>query len=481
MNFTKSLKTKSFKYGAFSAAGLAVAIAVLIAANLFMAQLSLTYDLTPEQLYSISDASKEILDDLAQDVTIYPMFLPGHNNTLPSFAADIVQGIINEYAAYSRHITVSHRDPVMDPTFAAQFAEGGKAVPTGSVIVESGGQSRVIEPQALVSLQLDAQLQWQLVSVDVEPQITNAILFVTQTETPVVYVVSGHEEMPLPQELIDEIVAANFEVRDLDMLREEAVPDDCALLLVQTPSFDWTADEADMAMAYLAQNGRAIFMLDMNEREMPNLRRVLAGYGISASNSFVVEGHPSWYVETPLFLLPSMPENDVTQIMSQRIRAVIMPNAQAIDEISPRKQSITIEPLLATSPDSYAKTTPDPQSPYFEPGDTPGPLVVGVAVTDRYYAAESYETKLIVLGSSLILDPGVNMLSGGGNYQFLINGMNWTQDQAGSRYIPPKRASTMPLQMTATDVLVRALFSTVVLPVALLAVGIAVWLKRRNS
>ena len=77
---------------------------------------------------------------------------------------------------------------------------------------------------------------------DAEGQLTSAIQYVTMdsTELPVIYQVSGHGETALSGGFTEAIEKANITLSDLALLKEDAVPEDAAALIINGPTTDFS-------------------------------------------------------------------------------------------------------------------------------------------------------------------------------------------------------------------------------------------------
>ena len=73
---------KKVRYGGYSSIVIAVVIAILIVINLVVDQIPLKWDLTANQMYSISDQTYKVLDNLDQEVKIIALYEAGRENTV---------------------------------------------------------------------------------------------------------------------------------------------------------------------------------------------------------------------------------------------------------------------------------------------------------------------------------------------------------------------------------------------------------------
>lgn len=474
--FFQSLTGKKFKYGAFSTLTAVFVIAILVVVNLVVGQLNITKDLTPDQLYSLTDDTKTILSDLTEDVTLYALYETGQENAL-------YKRIMDEYAASSPHVKVVYRDPYLYPQFVEQFAKDGETIAVNSVIVESAKRHKVIQANEMYTTQFDSTtFQSTLQSIDIEPQVTNAINYVLEEQTAVIYVVSNHDEQSIPDTLKKQISLANYDVRDLDLLSVPSIPEDCSILFISTPSKDWLAEEAQVVSDFLKDDGRAMFLIDYTMTVYPNLQGVLETYGAQLGDYLIVEGNANnYYSNNPVWLLPSMAQHDITNDFISKNYRVFLPcdyvGVRGVETMSLKKNSTTIEPLLYTSSAAFGKANPDAQTINKESGDVDGPFNIAVAIKDSYYTDVQHDTKLVVVGSTYLLDSRI----GDTNYEFIINAANWLQDKQDTIYIRPKTMSNTSLSMDQGQAITIMVFSVIVLPAVIIGTGLFVWLRRRHS
>ncbi len=470
---SNSLKTKAFKYGSLYSLLIAGLIIILILINIGAQKLNWRMDLTVNKLYSISEDTMDILDGLSEEITIYPVFVTGVQDSI----TDLIVEVLNSYTAYSNKIKVEYKDPQANPQFSMQYSQSGEALAGGSIVVTCGDKFKVIDPNDVVTAGINYEtFQQEIQSIDIEPQISNSILYVSSKTTPVVYVTTGHEEPPLPEQLMKEISLANFELVEIDLVKASKIPDDCKLLLSVSPIMDFTDEEVEKTLEYLNNGGRGVFFVEVLEEPLKNFQKILNQYGVEASNAFLVEGDPNYFVQDyPLNILPEFEYSDAGQIMEQKVRALLTPNAQAILELEDYSDDLLIEHIAVTTEKSYAKTTENIMSIGKEEGDTDGPFTVCAAITN-----ESNDSRVVVIGNSFLLNESVNSFVGGGNYKFVVNAMNWTQNKESAVYIAPKTYNMEYLYLSQANALLLSLFSVILLPLGIFGFGLSVWYKRKR-
>ena len=94
----------------------------------------------------------------------------------------------------------------------------------------------------------------------------------TRESLPKVYILKGHGEDELSDNITNMIKQDNMEASSLSLLSMNNVPEDAAVVFINNPSSDLGDDETEMLIAYLQKGGRAVLMTDYIEQgKMTNL------------------------------------------------------------------------------------------------------------------------------------------------------------------------------------------------------------------
>ena len=109
--FKSILKSKGLKYGSNSVILIAAVIIIALFVNIIVTMADFKVDLTANKLYSLSDASKSILKDLKQDITIVGLF---DKTKVSSDEQKAVVDLLSQYQKYN-HIKVMYVDPDKNP------------------------------------------------------------------------------------------------------------------------------------------------------------------------------------------------------------------------------------------------------------------------------------------------------------------------------------------------------------------------------
>ncbi len=466
---------KSFKrFSTVSAIRLTVILAVLVLINFAAQAVDIKIDVTQDRRYTLSDTSKVLLTGLAGEVILYPVF----SENTEDVNLDILKDLLKQYEEFPA-VKVIYKDPENYPGFAQSYAEPDQNVGEGTVIVESGGRSIAVTYYDMFVQEVDYSTMSSYENIDAESQLTNAILSATEQRTEKIYTLTGHNEYPLSESFIKQFRLANYEVEELNLLLAKEFPEDCSLLFITTPARDWTEKETQLIRKYFQEGGKGYFCLDSVYMALPNMESLLEYYGVKLNKAVIVEGdegnvHPYGnYMD----LIPNLAPHPATDSLNKKQVITFVSMASGISVTENVRESITIETLQQTSPYAYGKIVGvGSQTKNKEEGDLEGPLDISVAVTDS-----DNKSKIVVVSSLTILDDNYNESIAGGNAEFVISTVNWTQDKENRVFIPPKMPNGDYIITDRQTALLIRILTVVVLPGAVIVAGLIVWFRRRKT
>jgi len=471
----KMLREKRFRYGTFSTAMMLFAVVLFVLVNLIAGEFNRNFDLTRQQIFTLTRQSEDFLAHLDQDVTITHIAPTGNEHY-------VISQLLIEYAAASNHITIETRDPMFSPALIHQFAleagiEGGIA--DNSVVIRGADGTIVLQPMEMMSFNVDMFGRPESIrSYNFESEITRAIHRLTLGEPPIVYYVIGSGEMPLPQGLSLILESGNFVIREIDLVMQE-VPEDADILILAMPVRDWTEVKAGRIAAFLEDEGRAFIALNYFPVEMPNMDGVLAAYGIGRGEHIILEGDARNIFQYTNWIFPNTTSHDITDGVQG---PHLLMDAAAVETLPVRRVSTNIEPLWRTSHSAFARVDTEDVTGSQIPGDIPGPFDLAVAITDTQFVERTYFTRLVVVGSNAALSDEVNSVIGGGNARFVLSALHWLHGQPPGIFVPPRiPPGRIPIMINQVQRNVMTGVALGGLPLVCIAFGVFVWFRRRYN
>lgn len=513
---------RRLKHGSYSIALSAVVVAGAVVLNVIASELPSQYtlfDMTREQLSVLRDQTKELLDGLSEDVTLYYLVQDSSRDTT-------VSRLLKRYDDYSDHVTLTEKDPVVYPKFASQYTD--EAVTENSVIVVCGDRSRVVPYEDMYESEFNYNYySYETTGFDAEGQITSAIAALSSDAVPKLYTLTGHGEMALADSLARSIEKENIETDSLNLITADRVPEDADCILIVSPTSDLSQEESEKLLDYLKAGGRAVVITDYTEEKLTNLASVLSYYGTEITDGVIVEGDSRYYVQMPYYLVPEIENTEISADMTGGSAYVLLAAAQGITVSDELRDGVAVTSVLKTSPSAYSKTDVQNMSTYEkEDGDLDGPFGLGVLVTETVEldegtgkdgtgteeqteeavkedagegsqtesatesaaedipsarAAKTAETRLALFTSSALVDESADQMVSGGNTRLFINTLSWACGQSSSVSVPVKSLSVDYLTLTAASSNFWSIVTIVMIPGAFLICGLMIWIRRRRQ
>ncbi len=457
------------KGGAYSVALTALVLAILVALNALVAALpsSLTkLDISASKLYSVTGSTKSVVNALKDDVTIYWLVQSGEEDA-------IIENLLDKYESLSSHITVEKKNPDVYPTFAAAYTDS--TVNNNSLVVECGEKYRYIDYSDIYVSDLDLSTYSAVYSFDGEGAITSAIDYVVADELPRVYYLTGHGEAELTEAFTAQLERENMETEELSLLKNDAVPADAACVFIHAPAGDISAEEKRLLADYVENGGKLMIMAGVGESgTLENLASLIGDYGVETADGIVVEPEREHYAfSSPLVLLPTVAESDLTQAIIDGKYNITVPVAQGLRVTNDAGE---VTALLETSDAAFCKRDGYAMTDYEKSdGDTDGPFALAVDIK-----AGENEGEIIYFASSYMLDTLYNAYSSGANLDLTMSALAALAGESEGVSIRTKSLSYDYLTISDSAASTLKTLMIGIIPAATVILGAAVILERRK-
>lgn len=327
-----------------------------------------TWDWTRTGVFTLSDQTRRVAENLAFDVELVAFYRDA-SPTLPQFRdlAERVQQV-------GPRVSVRWVDPLANPLEAKEALVSGDH---GVVLLRGNGKERRLEGEIR------------------EEELARELLMLGSDKDHVICWVMGHGEPDPDDDQLAEgfggvrtqLEALNYEFLPV-RTAVEPIPAKCELLVLARPATDPLPYEREALAAYVAGGGRALVMVDLYSRQgvlfdVPELVRELPRYGVRVGEDVVFDLNPKHQMlgnDDPTMVVLS--DRDLApHPVTRNLAALVLAGARSV---RPEPvEGLEVEPLLQTSPDAWAETTPEAPAP--DEGVEPigeVPLMVVVEVTD---------------------------------------------------------------------------------------------------
>ena len=483
--FIQTIKKKWLVDGSKTFLLVVIIIAIFIGINMGMQTLELTpLDFSQDQLYTLTEESKERVKDIDKDVHIYFIGYTDEDTNL---------SLAKQYKNANEKIVAEAIDINNRPDLANKYGiESG----TQGIIVECGEKSKVLKASDLVTYDTTT---YETISI-AEEKLTSSILSVVADKVPKVYFLEGYSELTLTNSMnLLNMYMQNevMEVSSLDVLTTGKIPDDCDTLVITTPNKDFD-DVATNAITDYINSGRNILWLNAavtQNQDYPNVNKILAMYGVNPFEAGIIRETDTskMITESPDLIKPDLNASTVTKDL-YTTTGVIFINATKINinEDALEELKVTKTELANASEGAYFRTDFNVQSNSAQEGEEKGPFVVG-AELEKTIQEENEETgekaitsKLVIYGENFFISDF--QLSQNSQYAAVQLAYNKDLVLNSIAYLTDReeditaRKNTGTVTYTATqeqDTIIRIIIFAV--PCVIILLGIIVWQVRRRK
>ncbi|MCR5784266.1 MAG: Gldg family protein [Eubacterium sp.] len=481
---TKSNAKLGLFSGAYVAVMIVICVGINIAANLLPEDIT-AIDVTSNKLYSLGDDTYEMLSELEDDVTIYVLASEANCDS-------VIAKTVERYASASKHVTVEYKDPTTYPNFYSSYAS--TAPTTNSVIVVSGDMYKVIDYYDIyvVEYSMDSttyQYTSETTGYDGEGQITSAISYVTSSEMPMIYVLTGQDEPEIGSSFTDAISKKNAAYEEIDLLSYDAVPEDCELLIINSPMSDLSDDVTEKILDYIENGGNLYVVVSYTEDDMENLNKILSVYGMSTTGGLLCDNDANCYTQYPYYPIAEVSSTDVSSSVAGEY--IFLPQSTGLTY--EETDDVTVTEIATSSESTVIKMNPETMESFeAEEGDLEGSYVLAAyaelnldtAVTESGDASgdasETLTSELVIVNGYYFLSDEANSMVSDNNLDLFSDGISQLVQSAEGVSVAVKDYGIDYLTVSNRMIIVYSLVFAVVVPVILIVIGVVIWAKRRK-
>jgi ABC-type uncharacterized transport system involved in gliding motility auxiliary subunit len=460
-SLTNLLGERSTKYGANAVVYSLIFLAVLGVVNYLAARHNKRWDLTKQNVFSLSSQSQGVVTKLEQPVEVYAFVEGG--------SAPEVEDLLDSYKTASSNFTFHMVDPVKDRDLAERY----KVTELPTIHIQYGEQTATVARDIT------------------EESITNGLIKATKTSKKMVCFLDGHGEPDTDNHeargymmLRDALHNENYDTKKVLLASEADIPADCTIMVVvgtEKPLFD---HEVDVLRAAL-KSGRSMLFL-VPPRKGAQLVSVLEPWGTGLPETVVVDQVVRLFQGPALglqIIASTYGTHAITRDFTER---TVFPLSRVVQAAAAGKPGVQAIELVKSSPTAWGETDLDG---IFERGeaqlddkDVKGPVPLALAVTGKHKEMgfeDTGETKLVVVGDAdWVNNQFVNQLF---NRDLVLNMMNWLGGQEELISIRPRAIQASRAQLSPAESRRIFYLSVLVMPELLLLLGLTVWWRRSTK
>jgi ABC-type uncharacterized transport system involved in gliding motility auxiliary subunit len=463
------LGRRSSRFGINSAVSVLFLLGILVFVNYLGAQHVKRVDTTSEKIYSLSDQSASVAQQVKQDLKI-KAFYPG-GDYAPA------KDLFELYKAKNNKISFEFIDPDRQPQVAQQYnvtqygesqnPMSGESLRYGTTILDMAGKTERIEKQSEALREED---------------VTNALMKIVKGEKKTVYFVQGHGEKSIDDTEKNGYSTAkaglekdNYTIKTLNLVQENKVPDDASVLVMDGPTSEPFPNELELIDGFLNKGGSVAIFLD--PPPAASLSDFMKKWSIDVGNNIVVDASGVGRLFGAGPSIPLVTKYSRHKITERFNVMTFFPLVRSITAAKEPASGVTVSSLFESNERSWGETdTKSNEVSFDEKKDLKGPVSLAVVATKDL--PENKKGRLVVFGDSDFASNSAFGLQGNGN--LFLNTVSWLAQDESFISIRTKNPEDRRLTLTEAQGRLVSYVTLLFLPVGVLAAGISVWMKRRK-
>ncbi|MFH0814279.1 MAG: Gldg family protein [Pseudomonadota bacterium] len=331
-------------------------------------------DLTENELYTLSEASKRVASNLDDIVNINCYF----SKKLPPYLINVkqqVNDILDEYKAYAKgNVHIEFLDPEEDPTLTTKMRFMGIPQVQMNILEKDQATSTNVYMGIAVSYEDKQQVIPFIKDVDnLEYDLTSSVLKVTREEKKTVGFLSGHDEHDIygDYSTVRKELEKQYDVEKVDVSQGKPVPTHINILVVAGPERLTERDKYELDQ-YIIKGGKVTFLMDIitipegtiqaSYRES-NLNDLLENYGVRVGKNLILDRYNVYItfqtgytvIRTPYPFYPKIikPGFDPDHPIVNQLESIVLPWVSALETLQDTHKDLQFTVLAKSSQYSW--------------------------------------------------------------------------------------------------------------------------------
>lgn len=486
----KEHKFRNWKNTKFAGMAWILVILILIIAviiNMIVARLDFNWDISVNKQFSLSSTTESYLDELDEQGVTVDFYLLAKMDDLENDMETLT--LYRVLRAYEEHdcINLIDFDPNVDTDMVDEInKDDAYSLSTGDMIISYGDNTRRVPGSSMYTVYTDDDGNTIDEEFNGENLLTGTIKSVVEDFTPTVYFLTGHGEKSLDQYSVftTNLINYNYQAETLNLSEVDAVPDDAALILVAAPTADITEDEKTKIDAFLDEGGNITLLMSPNGGKFAytNLESMMADYGFSMDYDRVYETNSNYHISgdntTVLCQLTELEDDsdaaDLTSALLDQGLFTYMPESRSFTYYD-EGGKYTIATLISTYDTAVGE-------PYGGISDDPEEIEGTMTLAAHSTNNARNSSKMVVFGNAeFIDDEHVSNETVIVPVYLLLSTISWMYDSDMDMDIAAKTSSYDYIALQNESFATTLIVVLTIIPIIIMVLGIAIWVKRRNS
>lgn len=465
---------------------LAAVVLVNIVAGALSDRYPLSIDLTPGKLFELHADTADYIATLNQPVDIHVLATQERFENTSVYNAQASK-IMTEFTKHSPSIRLSYIDYVSDPAFASRYPD--LTLKHGDVLITCGDRVRQVKTEELFEYSYTSSGNLAIAASRAEEAILTATLYVVSDDVSKAAFLQGHGEAELSafQALLR---ANNYEVSQVNLITGGLDPD-VSLVVLAAPTADLSPEEVELLDDFLQNGGdygkTLLYCGAPQQGPLPNLEAFLAEWGVRVGDGLVFETDPTRVYSTqPFYAIADYVSESYADLVRDAKVPMLVPVSRPLDVLFIQQEAYGTETLLQFGASSGVRPSDAQEGFTADDATRRGPIPALVLASRRQMDPQKADqvlaqSNVLFSGSTEMLENyAVNSASfANGQYLTTLLGRLCGNEQGVT--IASKRIVGNSLDLNQAQADRIGILFVAVIPLAVLALGAVVWLRRRHQ
>lgn len=487
MKFFKRKKAEkpsknSFKRGALSAAFTIMFIAAVVVVNVIVwvvsDRVSMSADLTAADIYTLDETTEDYLENsLSTDVEITIL------NTEQAFenqdaAYKQVGEILKKMAMQSDHVSVRFLNINQNPNYTSKFK--GETLAEDYIVFEceKTGRYKIVSPYDYFSFNetyMQRYNAYLIESSSIEQEAVSALMYTTSERLVRVAFAEGYNECEGSEALKQLLMNSGYEVEALPLSTTPEISSDIDFVVLYAPRIDLDKEQLAKLDRFLYNNGNygknVVYFASTRQPETPNIDEFLSDCGLAVGNDVVGQSDESYLISaaTAYAHLQQICDTDYTKnVYGSRLFTY----------------GIELRPVYALHGNT-AVLMKSFDGAFLFPLDAEKAKDFSYDKAERgifnsVVISESSGSRVCAVGSEYLASSAVMSYTNSNNADLFVGMWDHISGREQGVTIKPKSMIPAVFDMSVKTANTLSVILCVVIPAAIIALGLVIWIRRRH-
>ena len=485
--FKAFITSRKAKHGSVAIAIVAVGIAIAIILNVICSLLvskfpALSIDMTSNQVFELQQDTTDYVNHLEKDITINVLSTKDNFISNGSYFVQ-AEKLLTKIDAMSDHIKVEYVSLNENPAFSADYPDVDWTMNNHVFLVTCGNQYRMLDIEECFNYDEETLYysgSYNFTGSKVEQALVTAMLNVTTENKTVIDFITGYGEVDYT--VVKEILEKNaYQVNEVKIATSD-LDQEAKIAVIFAPNRDYDYEAVNKLRAWLENEGEygrsIIYVANIDTMSTPNLDEFLNEWGMKTINGIVYETNPNYLISNNVYVSLV----DYNGVFMDGLKNSSIPCASSSSKgIEITDESIAV-PVLTTSDMAGVRPYESAQDANFDYQSAITGKPVNVAVKGTKTNTEDVQSNVVMFGSYEMFGESLMSYNSFNNSAFFMNTVNTLADRDDLGITIEGKSMdnpTLGIDLAAQNTLM--VIFVIILPIATLAAGLVIWLRRRNK